>query len=104
MLDDSGFRTSGLMDNKKTVRITIQQREKITISGSPSLISAWCTECNAEVRMASGEQSALLAGLSCREIYRRVEESTLHFIEKSDGQLFICLNSLFPDGSKQITE
>jgi len=92
------------MDNKKTFRITIQQRERITISGSPPPISAWCTQCNSEVSMVSGEQSALLAGLSCREIYRRVEESALHFIEQQDGQLFICLNSLFPQGYRQITE
>jgi hypothetical protein len=104
VLRESGFRSSDLMGNKKTVRITIQQRERITISGSHPLTSAWCIECGAEVPMATGEQSALLAGLTSREIYRRVEEASLHFTETPDGQLFICLNSLFPEGHRQITE
>jgi hypothetical protein len=86
------------MDSKKRIRITIQQRERITISGSQPIMAAWCTECNAEVKMASGEQSALLAGVSSREIYRRVEDGSVHFTETPEGQLFICLNSLFPQG------
>jgi hypothetical protein len=36
----------------------------------------------------------MLAGVSAREIYRRVEIGRIHFTELSMGSLLICLNSI----------
>jgi hypothetical protein len=44
--------------------------------------------------MVTIDQSAVLARVTSREIYREVEAGMLHFIETTEGSLLICLNSL----------
>jgi len=44
--------------------------------------------------MVTPEEAACFSGVSVREIYRRVEGGRVHFIETSEGQLYICTNSL----------
>jgi hypothetical protein len=44
--------------------------------------------------MISTERAAILARQSPRTIYRWVEAGRLHFTEKPEGQLLICLDSL----------
>ena len=51
--------------------------------------------CSAEVRLVTPEEAARLAGVSVREIYRRVEAGRVHFIETGQGVLLICIESLF---------
>ena len=36
--------------------------------------------------------AATILGTTEREIYRRVEQGNLHFIETETGEIFICLN------------
>ena len=45
--------------------------------------------------MVSPAAAAAAAGITPRAIYRRVETGQIHFTETNDGQLLICLNSLF---------
>jgi len=61
-------------------------------SGQPVLV--WCPECARQARMVRPEEAAILADLSPRAIYRRVEDGRLHFTETTQGQLWVCLNSL----------
>ncbi len=43
--------------------------------------------------MVTPEEAALLAGVSLRDICRRVSADHLHFVETADGGL-VCTNSL----------
>lgn len=40
------------------------------------------------------EDTAILMGMSVREIYRRLEIGDIHFTELFMGHLLICLNSV----------
>ena len=44
--------------------------------------------------MITPDEAAALCGVSTRMIYHRLEDATVHFIETSEGQLFICLKTL----------
>jgi hypothetical protein len=55
---------------------------------------AWCDECGEQVRMVPTDEAAILASVSSRTIYQRIEAGELHFAEASDRVLFICLKSL----------
>lgn len=44
--------------------------------------------------MITPDEAAALCGVSTRLIYHRLEDATVHFIETSEGQLFICLKTL----------
>jgi hypothetical protein len=46
------------------------------------------------MQMVAANEAAVISGLSARGIYRFVEDGRLHFIEDSQGLLFVCLASL----------
>ncbi len=60
-------------------------------------VNLWCNQCNAKVSMVTPERAALLRETTPRFIYRKVENKELHFVETSDGKLFICCRSLTTD-------
>lgn len=64
----------------------------------------WCRECAGETHMLLPEEAAALAGVSTREIYRRVESGDLHFTEINMGSLFICRNSIARQASEAKNE
>ena len=57
-------------------------------------INAWCEQCQTEVLMVTPERAATILGTAPREIYRRVENSELHFLERPGGVLLICCRGL----------
>ncbi len=62
------------------------------LSGAKQI--GWCDECACEVRLVSPEAGAMCSGLSTRLVYRRLETGLIHYSEKPDGSLRICLPSL----------
>jgi hypothetical protein len=44
--------------------------------------------------MLTPAAASRMAGISTREIYRRVESGHLHFVEGDAGQLLVCSQSL----------
>ena len=44
--------------------------------------------------MVAANEAAMFAGLSARELYRRVEGGQLHFTEDQKGLLYVCAESL----------
>jgi hypothetical protein len=44
--------------------------------------------------MLTLEEAVVVAGVSSRLIYQRVEDGLLHFIETPEGLLLICLHSM----------
>jgi excisionase family DNA binding protein len=57
---------------------------------------AWCAACEEEVEIVTVEEAAVIAGVSSRTIYRRVEAGRIHFMETPEGFLLICRKSLSP--------
>jgi hypothetical protein len=44
--------------------------------------------------MFTPDQAALIANVSSRTIYRRVEAGEMHYTETAEGFLLVCANSL----------
>lgn len=84
----------------KRMEITIEQHEvTIVRSGQHRLLPAepqraWCPFCEQEVVVLTAETAAQVQGVTHREIYRRIENGTLHFNETAEGVVQICLKSL----------
>ena len=53
-----------------------------------------CSRCTESSGMITAEEAAALQSVSTRVIYRWLEDGAIHFIETSEGQLFICLRTL----------
>jgi hypothetical protein len=54
----------------------------------------YCEVCGAEVGWLTPNEVVALAGLTLREVFRRIEADALHFTETAPGTLHICPNSL----------
>jgi hypothetical protein len=82
------------MGTKRRIEISVERNEFFVIGRSGEPAPAWCGACSAMVLMATPEEAAMIAGVSWREISRRVEAGSVHFTETNDGLLQICVNSL----------
>jgi hypothetical protein len=77
--------------------IHIETRERTIIRPMPAVIDGFCPGCGEQTAFLVPEFAAAEAGLSVREIYRRVERGDVHFSESGAGPALICRNSLFLD-------
>ena len=82
------------MRSRKRSEITIETERTLIIRRARNPEMQWCATCQQNVAMVSAEEAALIARVSSRTIYRRVESGDLHFSETPDGLLRICPRSL----------
>jgi hypothetical protein len=73
--------------------IHIETREIFVSRSLSQPCIAWCEACGVEVRVLTPEVAASVAETTPREIYRRIEDGSLHAVETSDGTTLICCNS-----------
>ena len=78
------------MRKKRRTEIIIETRQLIFLKSTGNPAKSFCAECGSE--LFKPETAALVSGIGTREIYRSVEAGTIHFIEKPDGSLLVCLN------------
>jgi hypothetical protein len=57
-------------------------------------VEEWCDACGEVVLMIRPDQAAAVRAQSLRAIFNEIEAAALHFVERPDGMLLICLNSL----------
>ena len=89
----SAAHAGGGAATKRRIEITVE-RQRVTFLRRKGAAHGWCGACGREVCMVTPDEAALLAGLTARTIYRRVEGGSVHFDEAADGTLLICCNSL----------
>ena len=82
------------MKRKKSTVVTIETHKLTVVRPLREPINAWCEQCAAESQMLTPENAATLLGVAPREIYRRVENGALHFLESANGALLICCRRL----------
>jgi hypothetical protein len=78
----------------RTIEVTVDTDEFLVIRERQRFPLGWCAACACEARMIKPEAAAALRGTSVREVYRRIETGEVHFAERSDGLVLVCLNSL----------
>ena len=79
---------------KRRIEITVEKRRLIVLKRQRPSVLDWCTDCGEQVAMLTPDQAALIANVSSRTIYRRVEAGEMHYTETAEGFLLVCANSL----------
>ena len=79
---------------RKRTEITVETETLLVVRRGAGTLSTWCEGCGGESPMLTPREAAVLAGLTTRLIYARVEEGALHFNELTDGTLLICGRSV----------
>ncbi|MBS1807336.1 MAG: helix-turn-helix domain-containing protein [Acidobacteria bacterium] len=82
------------MRKTKRTEITFETGQVLIVRRRPGSKRAWCAACEAEVEMVTVEEAAVIAGVSSRTIYRRVEAGRIYFMGTPEGVLPICGKSL----------
>jgi len=72
---------------------TIEMHQIVIVRRPAGAAHAWCPACLKEAEMVPLEEAALLAGVSPRDICRRVGAGRVHLVETADGAL-VCTDSL----------
>lgn len=80
------------MEIKRETELIIKTNRRVVIRQSETAKQLLCPQCDEPMLMA--EQIAILLGMSRRGVYQRIESGTWHFIEDTDGILFVCSRSL----------
>jgi len=88
---------------KRKIQVTIETRQLLVVKKMNGVSQGRCTECGGDVPLIRPEEAAVLAGVSPRTIYRRVEAGLVHFAESPEGWLLICLNSLLDESRIEST-
>lgn len=79
---------------KRRTEIILEIDQVILARAAGASGLAWCEQCAREVMMVTPDQAAVITRKSGRIIYRWVETGHVHFIERGEGSLLICLDSL----------
>lgn len=90
------------MKQRKT-EIFIQTRERIFVRRAANELQMLCAGCQTETVFITPEQATLQTNANVREIFRRVEGGTIHFIETAEGITLICMASLLNSTVNQQT-
>lgn len=81
------------MFSRRTV-ITFETLERSYHLSESESVHARCDQCRHLVIWLTPNQVVAATGLTLREIFRRIESNSFHFIETPLGLLQICPNSL----------
>jgi hypothetical protein len=60
----------------------------------------YCVECGAEVEMLTLDEITTQTKTPTRELFRLIEQNSVHSIETESGHLLICRNSIEAIGQK----
>ena len=82
---------------RRKIQLTVETHQLLVIKRAKNLTQTWCGECAGHVPLIRPEEAAVLAGVSSRTIYRRVEAGLVHFAESPEGWLLVCLGSLLDE-------
>jgi len=89
---------------KKTRRTEklIEIHEFYAIRTASGSLPALCTDCTTpDGIMLPPDHAALLSHVPTRVIYRLVETGSIHYREKPDGSLLVCVRTLVAAASSQ---
>jgi hypothetical protein len=78
----------------RETKILVEMLERTIVRPLPGAIPGFCRECGEEAIFLIADEAASRSRLPVREIYRRVEQAAVHFLESTDGSALICVNSL----------
>ncbi len=88
------LREAGVKSWRRRRATTIETHEVWVVSRTKMSSAVWCEECACQARMLMPEEAALMLHVSLRRIYALVEAGAIHFSERTDGGVLICLASL----------
>lgn len=89
---DPGARTETM--KRRITRTVVETHEVIRVTAGEPPLLVLCPECGLETGYVRPEIAAREAGMSQRELFRRIEAGRIHHLESSDGGILVCTTSV----------
>ena len=81
------------MRKERRIEATFETETLLLIRGVNDSARGWCERCGTDATLVTPLAAARALGVSTRLIYARVEAGAIHFTERADGALLVCLAS-----------
>ena len=65
-------------------------------------VDGWCPQCCATVVLVAPDDAATLVNTSARSIYQHIESGAIHWAEKPDTVLLVCLRSVLEQAGRTL--
>jgi hypothetical protein len=65
-------------------------------------VDGWCARCSATGTLVTAEDAATLAGTSTRSMYQLIESGAIHWAERPDTFLLVCLRSVLENAGRKL--
>jgi hypothetical protein len=88
------YERSKVLKIRKKIAVTVQTQKLLIIKRPKNSVFEVCAACGAT--LVTPEDIARLLGKRTRDVYREIENGTLHFNEFENGRLLVCLDSAQP--------
>lgn len=83
------------MGKTRKTEKAVEIHEFYVVRTTSGALPALCEECSrGDAYMFAPEQAAAVTQVALRDIYRAVETGSVHYKERTDGSLVVCLKSL----------
>jgi hypothetical protein len=79
---------------RRRIAVTVEKREISISSRTAGREQAHCEHCGREVSMLPVALAAVVAGVQERLVYQWVEAGKVHFLERPNGAILVCEESL----------
>jgi hypothetical protein len=79
---------------RRRIAVTVAKCEILISSNTPVREPSHCERCGRDVSMLPAALAAGLAGVTERLVYQWVEAGKVHFLERPNGAILICPESL----------
>ena len=84
-----------MIENSKKYIVTTENSEIFILRRNIHKPSrGHCAECGTEVEMLTLDEVSAQTEIGTRELFRMIENNSLHSIETPNGQLLVCINSI----------
>jgi hypothetical protein len=82
------------MKRTKRIEIVVEKDQVLVVRRLEQRPPEWCEACGEPSRIVTVDEAAAIRRVSAREMYQQAETALVHFVERADGRLYICLASL----------
>lgn len=65
-------------------------------------VAGWCPQCGATVVLVAPDDAATLVNKSTRSIYQHIESGAIHWAERPDTFLLVCLRSVLEQAGRTL--
>ena len=79
------------MKMKRTIELSFESSSLSMRRTNHKSTDVWCALCGGSTPMVTPEEAGVRLGLGVRAVFKLIEDGRIHFLERPEGALLVCL-------------